>query len=288
MRRYYNLEIEKTVSVTGLKTVEDLSLDADFFYPAETHGFYELIFVIDGEIFCKNDGVYLKLNAGEFKLTLPNVSHRYYAEKKGRVFVLCFNCKSNALSVLDKPAFLVGEEKNLMERLIAESERSFELPFKERIVLKKDAPIGARQLTENVLEELLILLLRKQLGEDEIYGVKDKSELQLNLVNDITNILKNNLYGSITLSDVCKMTFYSNTFLNGIFRKHKKTTIMRYYSRLKIEESKRLLKKGLSVSEISEKLCFDNPNYFGKTFKSITGLTPAKYKKFSCPDQKNI
>ena len=279
MRHYYNLEIEKTISVTGLKTVENLSLDADFFYPAETHKFYELIFVLEGTVSCENEGTFMRLDAGEFKLTLPNVSHRYYAEKNARVFILCFSCKSSALSVLDGAVFLENEEKYLMEKLIAETEKSFELPFKERVVLKKDAPFGAKQITENVLEELLILLLRKQLDGDNIRGVRDKSELQLNLVKDIIDILKNNLYNSITLDDVCRQTFYSNTFLNNICKKHKHTTIMRYYNYLKIEESKRLLKKGLSVSEISEKLCFDNPNYFGKTFKSITGSTPVSYKK---------
>ena len=288
MKRYYNSEIEKIVSVTGLKTLEKLSLDADFFYPTETHKFYELIFVLDGNIRCESDGTLIRLGAGELKLTLPNVPHRYYAEKKANVFVLCFGCKSDALSALDGVTFLDGEEKYLMEKLVAETEKSFELPFNERVVLKKDAPLGAKQITENVLEELFILLLRKRFDEDGLRGVKGKSELRLNLVNDITEILKKNIYGMITLDDICKQTYYSKTFLNNIFKKHKRTTIMRYYNYLKIEESKRLLRNGLSVSETSEKLCFDNPNYFGKTFKSITGFTPVKYKKLSCPDQKTI
>ena len=55
---------------------------------------------------------------------------------------------------------------------------------------------------------------------------------------------------------------------------------MEYYSDLKISTAKKLLRENeLSIKEISEKLCFDTPNYFSKTFKKIVGLTPSEYKK---------
>ena len=279
MKRYYNLEITKTVSVKGLKTVEILALDADFFYPAETHGFYEMVYILSGGIFCENGENVVRLTADEFKLILPNTEHRYFTEKSSRVFIICFSCKSNVLSVLNEPVFIETDEKNLIEKLISETENSFELPFKERVVLKKNAPIGAEQITENVIEELLIRLLRKQLENDKIKSVKNESELQKNLVNDVIRLLKENIYGKISLTEICRKTFYSNTYLNAIFRKFRKTTIMRYYNLLKIEESKKLLKQGLPIAEISDKLYFDNPNYFGKTFKSVTGLTPSQFRK---------
>ena len=42
---------------------------------------------------------------------------------------------------------------------------------------------------------------------------------------------------------------------------------------------KLLLESNLSIKEISEKLCFDTPNYFTKTFKKVTNKTPTEYKK---------
>lgn len=280
MRKYYNLELTKIVSLTGLKTVETIVLDKSFFYPVETHKFYEFVYVLSGELFCENNENVLALKAGEFKLTLPNVAHRYFSDKKAQIFIICFSCKSNVLSSLDEPIFIEHGEKLLIEKLMREIEKSFELPFRERVILKKDAPIGAQQITENIIEELLIILLRHNFERNKIQIVKNESELQKNLVNDIVELLKTNIYGKIYLSEVCKKTFYSNTYLNNIFKKYKKTTIMRYYSDLKIEESKLLLKSGLSVSEVTDKLHFDDPNYFSKTFKKKTGFTPSQHKKF--------
>ena len=55
---------------------------------------------------------------------------------------------------------------------------------------------------------------------------------------------------------------------------------MSYFTHLKIERAKRLLRESdLSVSRISELFAFDTPNYFTKTFKRLTGYTPLQYKK---------
>jgi len=55
---------------------------------------------------------------------------------------------------------------------------------------------------------------------------------------------------------------------------------MDYYNYLKIKTAKQLLKEGdLSIKEIAEKLSFDTPNYFSKTFKKFTEMTPSQYKK---------
>ena len=276
MRRYYNLEITKTVPITGLKTVERLILDKNFYYPVETHNFYEFVYVLAGNVFCEEGDKTIKLNAGNFKLIPLNRRHRYFTDTKTEIFIICFKCNSGVLPALDTPIFLEHEEKALLNKLIDETERSFEFPFKERVILKKNAPIGSRQLTEILIEELLIILLRRQ--KENVLLVKNQTELQKNLVEDIVNILSDNVYNNISLDYICKKLYYSNTYLNSIFKKYKKTTIMRYYTLLKIEEGKNLLKKGFSATDISDKLCFDNSNYFCKVFKKNTGLTPTKFK----------
>ena len=57
---------------------------------------------------------------------------------------------------------------------------------------------------------------------------------------------------------------------------------MEYYLALKIEKAKQLLRENeLSVRAIAERLAFNEPNYFTKTSKRITGMTPTAYKRRS-------
>ena len=99
------------------------------------------------------------------------------------------------------------------------------------------------------------------------------------LVNDIMDILKKGIYAKVTLEDIQKSLYYSKTYLNNNFKKITGASIMHYYRNMKIEEAKKLLKKGESVTSISDKLHFESPNYFTKVFRSVTGLTPSKYKQ---------
>jgi two-component system response regulator YesN len=55
---------------------------------------------------------------------------------------------------------------------------------------------------------------------------------------------------------------------------------MEYYTSLKIERAKQLLLENeMTVKEIAARLAFNEANYFSKTFKRLTGLTPSQYRK---------
>ena len=82
------------------------------------------------------------------------------------------------------------------------------------------------------------------------------------------------------IEDICRKTAYSKAYLFRIFKAKTGKTIMRCFVEMKIKEAKQLLRENeLSVREISERLAFSTPDYFTKTFKKVTGLTPLAYKK---------
>ena len=52
-----------------------------------------------------------------------------------------------------------------------------------------------------------------------------------------------------------------------------------YLKRMRIDEAKRLLEKGLyKTYEVAERSGFGDVKYFMKTFKTFTGMTPKEYK----------
>jgi AraC-like DNA-binding protein len=94
--------------------------------------------------------------------------------------------------------------------------------------------------------------------------------------------LKENIYSALTIDEICEKTNYSKAYLFRVFKGKTGKTIMAYFIELKIKQAKQLLRENeLSVREISEKLAFNTPDYFTKTFKRITGVTPLAYKKRS-------
>ena len=69
-----------------------------------------------------------------------------------------------------------------------------------------------------------------------------------------------------------------NYFCN-IFKKETGVTIWDYLIRIRMEEAKKmLLETAQKTYEISEKIGYDDPSYFGRLFKKYTGFTPVEYR----------
>jgi len=55
---------------------------------------------------------------------------------------------------------------------------------------------------------------------------------------------------------------------------------VKYLNTVRVMKSKRLLKESeFSITQIAEKVGYENATHFGRVFKAITGLPPIKYRK---------
>ena len=80
------------------------------------------------------------------------------------------------------------------------------------------------------------------------------------------------------VSDVAKAVGKSESTVKKLFADYH--GIIKYYNSLKIKEAKRLIREErYNISQISDMLCFDTPQYFSKCFRSFTGMSPLEYKR---------
>jgi transcriptional regulator GlxA family with amidase domain len=62
------------------------------------------------------------------------------------------------------------------------------------------------------------------------------------------------------------------------------TTLIEYLQNLRIEEAKRLLEVGqMPVDDISVEVSYEDPSFFRRLFKRLTGLTPSQYRRMFQP-----
>jgi AraC-like DNA-binding protein len=149
------------------------------------------------------------------------------------------------------------------------------------VKLLDNPTLGGRQLIKNYLEIFLISLMRS-LSETargpETFLRGD--ETSPHSIVGVIKILEDEVEGKVTIGEICARVGYSRAYLFKEFKLATGKTIMEYYRELKINRAKKLLRRGdLSVKQIAEALSFDTANYFVKTFKRLTGVTPLAYKK---------
>ncbi|MGI6634682.1 MAG: helix-turn-helix domain-containing protein [Christensenellales bacterium] len=85
---------------------------------------------------------------------------------------------------------------------------------------------------------------------------------------------------NISISQLAKMCYMSQTNFRRLFVMVYKVAPIEYLLRIRVARACELFNTRLySVSEISMMVGFNDPNYFCRVFKRITGMTPSKYKK---------
>ncbi|WP_135555398.1 response regulator transcription factor [Paenibacillus cymbidii] len=71
------------------------------------------------------------------------------------------------------------------------------------------------------------------------------------------------------------------SYINKLFKKHKGSTLMDYLAQYRIEQAKILLKEKptLMLKEVASLVGFDDPLYFSRVFRKITGISPSEFAK---------
>ena len=98
-------------------------------------------------------------------------------------------------------------------------------------------------------------------------------------LSGIIKILENNVCSQLSIQEIADMCNISVSLVNKIFARYSSGGIHKYFLKLKIIKAIELLSDGIEISQISERLAFNNQNYFSLVFKRETGLSPLNYKK---------
>lgn len=89
-----------------------------------------------------------------------------------------------------------------------------------------------------------------------------------------------NLQSNLSLSTISSAIGKNASFLSSQFKKETGNTVTRYIQERRIEESIRMLSyTNMTIQEISHLVGIDDLSWFSKLFKSITNVSPTKYRE---------
>ncbi|MBQ8605163.1 MAG: helix-turn-helix domain-containing protein [Clostridia bacterium] len=286
---FTRVRLEKLFNVDKMITIFYMELAKNFYHDLESHDFWEMVYIDKGEMICTADKNKFTLKSGEMTFHKPGELHNLSGNNDvfPNVSIITFECKSRAMKQFEGKIFkLNAEEKAILSSLFSEGLSCFKLadetnPLLQKLDVLENAPYGASQMTKNLLEIFLIKLSRntdvltKKMRRSYVI---DGVDVPYN-VKEILDCLKENVYGRITVKDVAERVGKSESTVKQTFSEYRKNGIMKYYTELKIKEAKKLIKEGqYNMTQISDLLCFDNPQYFSKCFKTHAKMTPSEYK----------
>jgi two-component system, response regulator YesN len=84
----------------------------------------------------------------------------------------------------------------------------------------------------------------------------------------------------IRIKEIAQWVHLSENYFSNVFTKETGKTFSHFLQEIRVEQAKRLLKEEeLDWVQIGEKVGFENPKYFTKVFKKLTGLTPKQFSR---------
>ncbi len=283
---YIKHKLTNAINISKIVTMHYFEFDKNFHFPGESHDFWEMVYVDSGNVLINAGKNQHALAQGDLIFHKPNEFHTISSDKKtpSNVFVISFvTASKNMMWFREKKMKLPENLRRYIRTLIEEGRNTFDLPFNNpglrELKFRDSSPFGGQQIIRTTLEQLLIMLIRHR--EENAKSPRifpDKESMDHHLVSSVIDLMNENIYGKITVEDICHKLNYSKTYISKIFNQNCGYTIIEYYTRLKIKEAKKLMRENAyTIAEISNKLCFNNPHYFSRVFKKIANMTPSEY-----------
>jgi two-component system, response regulator YesN len=148
----------------------------------------------------------------------------------------------------------------------------------------KDTAIEAlRGEADEYLEKPIVIDFLKKVIErilENKQGTSDLNAIGVNgKIEKIKRFLERNCFKKVSLNECSAIVSMSPKYLSKVFSEITGISFVNYKLKIKIQKAKEFLDDTeMTVSQISDKLAFQNPESFMRIFKKITGRTPSEYR----------
>jgi two-component system response regulator YesN len=157
-------------------------------------------------------------------------------------------------------------------------------------VIEKNLPYKINVFSDSKQSYILSILKIYSKEELEVQFINIITELSVEIQEQIRSeidgiipkvlkFLNNNYFANITLDDAAKSVNLSYHYFSKVFKDEVGKNFVDYLTDLRIEKSMGFLENNkLSIKEVCHKIGYNDPNYYCKIFKKITGMTPTEYR----------
>ncbi len=241
-----------------------------------SHSHCEIFIHVNGEMEIFVEKNFYKISEGSVRLYASGEFHFGKLDKN-------VPCEWYQISV-PKEFFENGTYKSLgtafFERRFGERNVFFPVQFEEMKALTEE--IFAAHRTEDAFFEpvckgniLRILYLANKGSVDAQKALFAGG----NALTDILEIINRNSAKISSIDDICRMTNYSASYINELFKKSMNITPYKFVVSKKLNQAKIALDSGVSVSNAAEFAGFNNYSNFISLFGKTFGVTPKRYQQ---------
>lgn len=253
-------------------------------YP-HRHDFYEVLYLSNGSGLYSIDNINYCIQPPCIFFLSPGQTHSLELSSDINGYIFLFTAEfylmnqTNKNKLLEFPFFYSVTQNNPPLILSDEEDNNFIQSLFIRgckEILKQEA--CSEDFIRSTLE--LLLLTCNQLYPPELATIqKGKGQI---MVKNFLKLIEENYQNNLSVNEYARMLAVSPNHLTQLVKQIVgKTSIELLQEKLIIEAKRLLVHTNLTVTEIADKLNFDDQSYFTKYFKKRTSMTPIDFRKKS-------
>ncbi len=267
-----------------------------------SHNFYELLFVLSGQVTMQIEEERITYVQGECCLCNKNIHHLEMMEEEAEILLFLVKedyvkevCDTNyyydqkgqphAVGTVFNSFFTENRKNPLYDAKIyadykIKNQKSLEPLLK--IINTMVAEISGTHSGKSHMMKALLCRFLEMMEDDtvyheEIHWARLSNEEQI--IFRITEAYRKK-DGIFTRADIERITGYNGDYVERIMKKHTGKTLSAHGRDFLVQKAAELLKHtDKSIAEICETLGYSNRSYFNRIFAARYGLTPSEFRK---------
>lgn len=243
-------------------------------YESHTHEYTEIMLILEGNGIQTINGKSYPVKAGDIILLNQYCIHAERSEKENPVSLVALKMDNIQFEGL-KPGQIVPDDipPVIASDSIFEELRSI---LHEMYYEKSFMDDFSSTLIELDMRRILCMVFRLT---KKAPALKDSTKKMDNLILAVQKYIDEHYTESISLESLSSQFFVSVSFLVHAFKRETGKSPINYLIDRRMGEAQRYLSyTNLSVSEISERIGYDNVCYFNKVFLKRTGFQPSAFR----------
>ena len=223
---------------------------------------YHILYIDEGKCTVLYDDKEYKLKRGDFVFYPPKMKQKYTAFPGTRTIWLHFN------------GFCVSE-------IIDEADLKFGVTFSNHSLVAKKLLVQLisryNQKSSVPEEKALLMSVIYQFGkiQNNITSIDEKFKTCISFITENPHI-------PLNIKELAKECNLSESRFMHIFKEIMGVSVHTYQQSLRINNCKVLLTEtNMKISDIAHQSGYDDPLYFSRIFKKITGVSPRSYRNNS-------
>lgn len=247
------------------------------------HDAYEIFYLISGDLYYLIgdhtyqvvSGMLLFMNVREVHKLVNSGQHQF--ERITLVFKKEFLLRFCADQEITKLLSFFDSSCRAL-KLNAKDQHFIEHLFDKMITEGDTRAPGFEQYQQILLLELLLCVNRKINDHHQNHVIA--SNRTHKKVLEVVNYVNNHYMERLQICHISQLFSISPSYLSRTFKEATGFTIVEYLNSIRIKKARELLvSSSYNITEIAEKVGFDNCSHFGRTFKIIMGVSPLCFRK---------